>query len=167
MLSYDNYHMSPAFGKFLRRLRGDRGWTVRELARRADLAFPNVALMESGKRACGAQVAEKLAWALALDEREAAELRSRAAQTAKRQPAAAAALRCSPALWRWLAPALAAQQVPPDAVALAAEQGEQLRLVLRDGRVAYAWLQVRFDPQTYLQLKQSERQQETTDKRRK
>jgi transcriptional regulator with XRE-family HTH domain len=166
MLSYDNYYMSPAFGKLLRQLRDDRGWTVRELARRADLAFPNVALMESGKRACGAQVAEKLAWALGLDGREAAELRWQAAQTSKRKPTETA-LRYSPALWRWLAPALAAQQVRPDAVELATEQGEQLRLVLQDGRVAYVRLQVRFDPQTYLQLKPGERQEETTDKLRK
>ena len=66
MLSDANLLMNHAFGKYLKQLRVDRRLTVRELAKRADMAFPNVGLIEGGKRVCGPEVAEKLAWAMEL-----------------------------------------------------------------------------------------------------
>src|SRR5215203_4028202 len=57
-------------GERIRELRGERGWSQREVARRAGLAPNSVALVERGERTPSATTVEKIAHALGVDPGE-------------------------------------------------------------------------------------------------
>jgi transcriptional regulator with XRE-family HTH domain len=58
----------------LARLRGRRGWTQRELARRADITIETVSRIENGRRPPSTMTLHKLATALEMDFDELADL---------------------------------------------------------------------------------------------
>lgn len=162
LLLHNNYHMKHPFGKCVKQLRGDRGWTVRELGRRAAIAFPNVALIESGRRACGAQLAERLASAFELDGEALARFRQEAARTTNRKPATLLGFVAA----AWLNSALKEAAIDPATVMQVQRLSSgELELVLQNRTVLHA--QVRLDRQAELALKTPDDGVEEQEKQRR
>jgi len=62
---------SESFGRWLQEERKKRGWTVRELARRADVSHAALSNVLTGKRNAGHEVARKVAEAMGVPVTEA------------------------------------------------------------------------------------------------
>jgi len=69
------------FGKLLKAVRNDRGFTLRQLAESAGMRHPNIAALESGRLSAGPEISEKLANTLHLRDTHKKEFLMQAANT--------------------------------------------------------------------------------------